>query len=211
MVKPAIIIIGAIPVIFAILIAIPLITKPEIPFSAVNPNDIIELEYTKHHLKKISFGVTERVEAQKSEILVIHNNGDIRYTVTEEGIRWVIIGDNNYGEGSSREHAAMTPRYLGCAAVIVKSIARIHETNLKKQGILALTFENPNDYEKIKESDRISILGLKDLKPATSLKCIIQHNDGTKEEISLHHSYNKFQIEWFRAGSALNILHSKEN
>ena len=129
----------------------------------------------------------------------------------EKGIRWVIIGDNNYGEGSSREHAAMTPRYLGCAAVIVKSIARIHETNLKKQGILALTFENPNDYEKIKESDRISILGLKDLKPATSLKCIIQHNDGTKEEISLHHSYNKFQIEWFRAGSALNILHSKEN
>ena len=86
MVKPAIIIIGAIPVIFAILIAIPLITKPEIPFSAVNPNDIIELEYTKHHLKKISFGVTERVEAQKSEILVIQNNGDIRYTVTEEGI-----------------------------------------------------------------------------------------------------------------------------
>ena len=86
MVKPAIIIIGAIPVIFAILIAIPLITTPEIPFSAVNPNDIIELEYTKHYLKKISFGVTERVEAQKSEILVIQNNGDIRYTVTEEGI-----------------------------------------------------------------------------------------------------------------------------
>ncbi|MEE8180993.1 MAG: hypothetical protein V3T67_04040 [Nitrosopumilaceae archaeon] len=86
MVKPAIIIIGAIPVIFAILIAIPLITTPEIPFSAVNPNDIIELEYTKYHLKKISFGVTERVEAQKSEILVIQNNGDIRYTVTEEGI-----------------------------------------------------------------------------------------------------------------------------
>ena len=127
----------------------------------------------------------------------------------KEGISWVIIGDTNYGEGSSREHAAMTPRYLGCVAVIVKSIARIHETNLKKQGILALTFENPVDYEKIKENDRISLLGLNDLKPSTPVQCIIQHNDGTKEEIFLSHSYNKFQIEWFRAGSALNVLRSK--
>ena len=123
---------------------------------------------------------------------------------------WVIIGDNNYGEGSSREHAAMTPRYLGCVAVIVKSIARIHETNLKKQGILALTFENPVDYEKIKENDKISLLGLNDIKPSTLVQCIIQHNDGTKEEIFLSHSYNKFQIEWFRAGSALNVLRSKD-
>ena len=128
----------------------------------------------------------------------------------EKKIRWVIIGDSNYGEGSSREHAAMTPRYLGCAAVIVKSFARIHETNLKKQGILALTFANENDYDKIKENDSISIVGLNDLKPATSVKCIIQHDDGAKDEILLNHSYNNFQLEWFRAGSALNVLRSKE-
>ncbi|HET6516762.1 MAG TPA: aconitate hydratase [Nitrosopumilaceae archaeon] len=125
-------------------------------------------------------------------------------------IRWVIIGDNNYGEGSSREHAAMTPRFLGCAAVIVKSFARIHETNLKKQGVLALTFSNASDYDKIKENDRISIVGLNDLKPAMPVKCIIHHDDGTKDEISLNHSYNNFQLEWFRAGSALNVLRSKE-
>ncbi|HXW02645.1 MAG TPA: aconitate hydratase, partial [Nitrosarchaeum sp.] len=128
----------------------------------------------------------------------------------EKHIRWVIIGDNNYGEGSSREHAAMTPRYLGCAAVIAKSFARIHETNLKKQGILALTFDNQNDYDKIKENDRISIVGLNNLKPASLVSCIIHHEDGKKEEISLNHSYNNFQLEWFRAGSALNVLRSKE-
>ncbi len=128
----------------------------------------------------------------------------------EKQIRWVIIGDNNYGEGSSREHAAMTPRYLGCTAVIAKSFARIHETNLKKQGILALTFDNQNDYEKIKENDRISIIGLNNLKPTLPVSCVINHDDGTKEEISLRHSYNNFQLEWFRAGSALNVLRSKE-
>ena len=128
----------------------------------------------------------------------------------EKKIEWVIIGDSNYGEGSSREHAAMTPRYLGCVAVITKSMARIHETNLKKQGILALTFENPDDYEKINESDKISLLGLNELQPAKPVKCQIVHEGGTKEEINLQHSYNNFQIEWFRAGSALNVLRSKE-
>ena len=128
----------------------------------------------------------------------------------EKGIRWVIIGDSNYGEGSSREHAAMTPRFLGCAAVIVKSFARIHETNLKKQGILGLTFENPNDYDKIKEKDRISLVDLKNLEPQKPLKCIITHENDSKEEIKLLHSYNKFQIGWFQAGSALNILRSKQ-
>lgn len=128
----------------------------------------------------------------------------------QKGMKWIVVGDANYGEGSSREHAAMTPRYLGCAAVIAKSFARIHETNLKKQGILALTFENPNDYEKIKESDRISIMGLNNLEPGKSVKCYIHHEDETKEEIPLKHSYNKFQIDWFRAGSALNILRQKE-
>jgi aconitate hydratase len=128
----------------------------------------------------------------------------------QNGIKWIVIGDANYGEGSSREHAAMTPRYLGCVAVVAKSFARIHETNLKKQGILALTFENPNDYEKIKESDKISIVGLNNLELGKPIKCYLNHVDGTKEEIPLKHSYNKFQIDWFRAGSALNILRQKE-
>ncbi len=124
----------------------------------------------------------------------------------EKQIRWVIVGDNNYGEGSSREHAAMTPRHLGCAAVITKSLARIHETNLKKQGILALTFSNPEDYDKILEDDKISLLGLNELEPHKQIRCVLTHGDGNKEEILLNHSYNKSQIEWFRAGSALNVL-----
>ena len=124
----------------------------------------------------------------------------------EKQMQWVIIGDNNYGEGSSREHAAMTPRYLGCVAVITKSLARIHETNLKKQGVLALTFSNPDDYEKILEDDKISLKNLNELEPAKQVKCIISHNDGNQDEILLNHSYNKSQIEWFKAGSALNVL-----
>jgi aconitate hydratase A / 2-methylisocitrate dehydratase len=129
----------------------------------------------------------------------------------EKGLKWIIVGDQNYGEGSSREHAAMTPRYLGCAAVIAKSFARIHETNLKKQGVLALTFQNTYDYDRIMEDDRISIVGLQGLQPGMTVRCYLQHNDGTKEEINLRHSYNKSQIEWFRAGSALNVLRTKEN
>ena len=124
----------------------------------------------------------------------------------EKQMRWVIIGDNNYGEGSSREHAAMTPRFLGCAAVITKSLARIHETNLKKQGILALTFDNPDDYEKILEDDKISLIKLNELEPHKLVTCIISHSNGDKEEIMLNHSYNQSQIEWFKAGSALNVL-----
>jgi len=124
-------------------------------------------------------------------------------------IPWVIIGDSNYGEGSSREHAAMTPRYLGCVVVITKSFARIHETNLKKQGILALTFENPNDYDKIIESDKISLIGLNNFQAGKTLKCEIVHENGTKDEINLKHSYNNMQIQWFCSGSALNVLHSR--
>ena len=127
----------------------------------------------------------------------------------EKQMRWVIVGDNNYGEGSSREHAAMTPRYLGCAAVITKSLARIHETNLKKQGLLALTFSSPDDYEKILENDKISLVDLNNLQPGKQVKCIISHNDGNKEEITLNHSYNQAQIEWFKAGSALNVLRNR--
>lgn len=129
----------------------------------------------------------------------------------EKKIRWIVIGDNNYGEGSSREHAAMSPRYLGCVTVIAKSFARIHETNLKKQGVLALTFENPRDYEKIRETDRISLVGLDLLEQGKPVKCYIHHEDSSKEEITLRHSYNRFQIEWFRAGSALNLLRSKDS
>jgi aconitate hydratase len=126
-----------------------------------------------------------------------------------QSLKWIIIGDNNYGEGSSREHAAMTPRYLGCAAVIARSFARIHETNLKKQGVLALTFANPADYDKILEDDRLSMVGLKDMQAGKPLRCVVHHSDGRAEEIMLKHSYNASQIEWFKAGSALNILRAK--
>jgi aconitate hydratase len=144
---------------------------------------------------------------------ILNNNtesfSNIARQYKEKQMRWVIIGDNNYGEGSSREHAAMTPRYLGCAAVITKSLARIHETNLKKQGILALTFSNPDDYDKILEDDKISLLGLNDIQPGKQVKCIISHTDASKDEIFLNHSYNKSQIEWFKSGSALNVLRNK--
>jgi aconitate hydratase len=120
--------------------------------------------------------------------------------------RWVIVGDTNYGEGSSREHAAMSPRFLGGSTVLVKSFARIHETNLKKQGVLALTFAKPTDYDKIKETDKISVKGLKDFAPGKTLQVEIVHKDGTKDLIDAAHSYNKEQIAWFKAGSALNLI-----
>ena len=131
---------------------------------------------------------------------------DIARQYKEKKIKWIVIGDRNYGEGSSREHAAMSPRFMGCAAVIAKSFARIHETNLKKQGILALTFSNYDDYEKINETDRISLVGLNQMELGKPIKCIIHHENGANEEIMLNHSYNNFQIQWFRAGSALNVL-----
>ena len=121
----------------------------------------------------------------------------------------MIIGDHNYGEGSSREHAAMTPRHLGCVAVIVKSFARIHETNLKKQGILALTFKNENDYDKIKQSDQITIKNLDSFSENKNLVGLITHSNNSSEEIILSHSYNTSQIEWFKQGSALNVLRSR--
>ena len=118
----------------------------------------------------------------------------------------IIIGDENYGEGSSREHAAMEPRYMNIRVVIVKSFARIHETNLKKQGILALTFSNKDDYNKILEDDKINILGLKEFQPGKKLNCEIVHIDGSKDKILLSHTYNHNQIDWFKAGSALNLI-----
>lgn len=123
-----------------------------------------------------------------------------------KGVQWVAIGDENYGEGSSREHAALEPRHLGGRAIIVKSFARIHETNLKKQGLLPLTFSNPSDYDKIQPSDKISLVGLKDLAPGKPVKCEIKHEDGKVETIMLNHTMNEPQIEWFKAGSALNRM-----
>lgn len=126
-----------------------------------------------------------------------------------KGQNWLIIGDENYGEGSSREHAAMSPRHLGCSAVITKSFARIHETNLKKQGVLALTFANPADYDKIQENDRLAILGLTNFAPGKNLTLEIKHENGKIESIELKHTYNDEQIKWFKAGSALNLLRKK--
>ena len=122
----------------------------------------------------------------------------------------IVVGDENYGEGSSREHAAMEPRFLGVRAILVKSFARIHETNLKKQGMLALTFDNPNDYDLIQEDDSIDIIGLEEFfAPGTPLTVVLNHADGSKDEIKVQHTYNAGQIGWFKAGSALNII--KEN
>jgi aconitate hydratase A / 2-methylisocitrate dehydratase len=121
-------------------------------------------------------------------------------------IGWIAIGDENFGEGSSREHAAMEPRHLGAKAVIVKSFARIHETNLKKQGVLGLTFADPNDYDKIREDDTVDIVGLKEFTTGKPLTLVIHHTDGSEEKCSLNHTYNKNQIEWFKAGSALNLI-----
>jgi aconitate hydratase len=119
---------------------------------------------------------------------------------------WIVVGDENYGEGSSREHAAMEPRFLGGKAIIVKSFARIHETNLKKQGMLPLTFVNPADYDKIQEEDKLSIIGLKKLKPERQLTLIIKHKNGTEDKAILNHTMNDAQIKWFKAGSALNLI-----
>lgn len=122
------------------------------------------------------------------------------------GIGSIVVGDENYGEGSSREHAAMEPRHLGVKAVLVKSFARIHETNLKKQGMLAITFANPADYDKIREDDEIDVLGLTSFTPGVPLTLVCQHSDGSSDEFKVNHSYNEQQIEWFKAGGALNII-----
>lgn len=123
-----------------------------------------------------------------------------------KGVKWVAVGDDNYGEGSSREHAALEPRHLGGRAIIVKSFARIHETNLKKQGILPLTFSNPSDFDKVHPTDRVSLVGLKELAPEKPVKCVLKHENGKSDEIWLNHTMNKDQIEWFKAGSALNRM-----
>jgi aconitate hydratase len=122
------------------------------------------------------------------------------------GKKWVVVGDENYGEGSSREHAAMSPRYLGGAAIIARSFARIHESNLKKQGVLPLTFSDPADYDRVRETDRVTLTNLRDLSPGVPITTLLHHEGGGTERIDLRHTLNQEQIAWFRAGSALNLL-----
>jgi len=151
----------------------------------------------------------ENGEANNVKNLVNGEYGSVPDTARyykAHGINWVAIGDENYGEGSSREHAALEPRHLGGRAIIVKSFARIHETNLKKQGMLPLTFENGADYAKIRPDDKISLLGLNELAPGKPVTCVIKHGDGSTEQFNLLHTMNDGQIEWFKAGSALNKM-----
>lgn len=122
----------------------------------------------------------------------------------ENGVASIVVAEDNYGEGSSREHAAMEPRYLNVRVVLAKSFARIHETNLKKQGMLALTFINKDDYDKVREDDKISVTGFKDFEPGSKFVITLKHSDGSQESFEAAHTYNDTQIEWFKAGSALN-------
>ena len=131
---------------------------------------------------------------------------DTARSYKKSGTGSIVVGDENYGEGSSREHAAMEPRHLGVKAVLTRSFARIHETNLKKQGMLALTFANPDDYNLIQERDRIDILGLMHFTPGIPLKLVLHHQDGSSHEILAKHTYNDQQIKWFQSGSCLNYI-----
>ncbi len=135
---------------------------------------------------------------------------DTQRAYKAQGVKTIVVGDHNYGEGSSREHAAMQPRHLGVAAVLVKSFARIHETNLKKQGMLALTFADENDYDLIQEDDTFNFVDIDEFAPEKPLTIEVVHSDGSKDEIKVNHSYNDAQIEWFKEGSALNLI-KKEN
>lgn len=135
---------------------------------------------------------------------------DTQRAYKAEGIKTIVVGDHNYGEGSSREHAAMQPRHLGVAAVLVKSFARIHETNLKKQGMLGLTFANENDYDLIQEDDTFNFIDIEDFTPGKPLTIEVVHSDGSKDTIMANHTYNDAQINWFKEGSALNVI-KKEN
>ena len=135
---------------------------------------------------------------------------EVQRQYKQAGIETVVVGDHNYGEGSSREHAAMEPRFLGVKVVIVKSFARIHETNLKKQGMLGITFDNESDYDLIKEDDTFNFIDLKDFAPGRQITIEVVHTDGSKDLIKANHSYNAQQIEWFKEGSALNLI-KKQN
>ncbi len=152
-------------------------------------------------------------EAGRGRNLLTGKTGEpiptIARSYKDHGLRWAVVGDENYGEGSSREHAAMSPRHLGAAAVIARSFARIHESNLKKQGILPLTFGDPGDYEKVREDDRILLRGLGSIAPGKPIEAALRHSDGSEEPIRLLHTLNDEQIEWWKAGGALNVLRDR--
>jgi aconitate hydratase A / 2-methylisocitrate dehydratase len=134
---------------------------------------------------------------------------DLAKRYAADGVEWVVIGDENYGEGSSREHAAMEPRHRGCRAILARSFARIAETNLKRQGILALWFTNTADYDLVREADRVSIRGLTTLAPDSAITVVLTHEDGTEHEFAARHTLSEAQVEWFKAGSALNAMRAR--
>lgn len=167
------------------------------------------------HLENISnncfIGAINAYNGEANKVINYVNNDymavpDSARLYKSQGISTVVFGEENYGEGSSREHAAMEPRFLGVKAVIVKSFARIHETNLKKQGMLALTFANPEDYDKIRQDDVIDILGLNAMAPGSVFEIVLHHQDGSNDRFKVNHTYNQQQIEWLREGSALNKI-----
>jgi aconitate hydratase len=167
------------------------------------------------HLENISnncyIGAENAFNGERNKVFNIENKQFMEVPASariyqKRGIGTIIFGEENLGEGSSREHAAMEPRYLGVKAVVVKSFARIHQTNLKKQGMLALTFANPADYDKVRQDDKVSILGFETFAPGKALKIRLDHADGSSDTFEVNHTYNEQQIEWARAGSALNKI-----
>merc|ERR1711878_23756 len=167
------------------------------------------------HLENISNNLLiTAINAENEEMNKVKNQDtgayggvpEVARQYKEAGVNWVVFGDENYGEGSSREHAALEPRFLGGRAIIVKSFARIHETNLKKQGMLPLTFNNKADYDLVRPDDKVSIVGLQSFAPGTQLQCVLSHSDGSSDTILLDHAFNEQQIDWFKAGSALNRM-----
>ena len=148
------------------------------------------------------------VNVLESDSIVMNVAEKFAESTRENNINWIAIGDENYGEGSSREHAAMEPRFRGCRVVLVKSFARIHEANLKKQGILPLTFADRTDYEKIEQNDKLTIKNLENLKPGSKVTVSIQKEDGSAVDIDTNHSLSEEQISWFESGSALNYIKS---
>jgi len=167
------------------------------------------------HLENISNNLLiTAVNAENQEMNQVKNQDtgavggvpEVAKQYKDNGVNWVVFGDENYGEGSSREHAALEPRFLGGRAIIVKSFARIHETNLKKQGMLPLTFADKSDYELVRPDDKVSIQGLTDFQPGKPLSCVLSHSDGSSDTITLNHTFNEQQIDWFKAGSALNRM-----
>jgi len=153
-------------------------------------------------------------EAGKGKNVITGEEGLVISTIAKQyqaqAVKWAVVGDHNFGEGSSREHAALSPRLLGGTAIITRSFARIHESNLKKQGLLPLTFEDSNDYDRVREDDRISLADLDKLAPGQILPCLVKHADGTEETLNLRHTLNQPQIEWFKAGSAMNYIKQQE-